>query len=78
LQRWLVDRPGALAAVARTLPAAGQVSAISGAWSVFWNELLNGAPPGRHRTVAGWVTYLGQMLTARTPTASWFDATFSP
>ena len=76
LQGWLVDRPAALAALARTLPTVGQVSAIAGAWSVFWNELLNGAPPGRHRTAAAWVNQMGQILTAHTSTASWFDTIF--
>ncbi len=77
VQGWLVGQPSAVAAVARLLVAAGRSDAIAGAWSVFWNELLNGAPPGRHRSVAAWFTRLGEMLTARTSTARWFDATFA-
>ena len=38
-------RPRATAAVARLLTAAGPGDALSGGWAVFWNELLDGAPP---------------------------------
>ncbi len=76
-QGWLVRRPRAVAVVTRLLMGAGRSDAMSGAWSVLWNELLDGAPPGRHRSVAAGATRLGELLTARTSTARWFDATFS-
>jgi hypothetical protein len=49
---------------------------VAGGWSVFWNELLNGAPRNRDRSVAALVTRLGDLATARSTTAQWFKATF--
>jgi len=72
----LVGRPRATAAVARLLTLAGRGDALSGGWAVFWNELLDGAPLNRHRSVANAVTQIGQVMTARSQTASWFNATF--
>ncbi len=77
LQGWLVGRPRAIAAVARLIVTAGRSDSISGGWSVFWNELLDGAPPGRHRSVAAMFSQLGEMMTAHTSTARWFDATIA-
>jgi len=71
----LVGRPRATAAVARLLTGAGRSDALSGGWAVFWNELLNGAPPNRHRSVAKAVTHIGRGLTAQGTTAKWFKAT---
>lgn len=78
VQGWLVGRPRAVAAVSRLAMTAGRSAALSGGWSVFWNELLNGAPPGRHRSVAATASRLGDVLTARTSTARWFETTFAP
>jgi flavin-dependent dehydrogenase len=71
-QAALVGRPRVVAAAARTLTAIGGGNAFAGGWAVFWNELLQGAPPGRHRSVAGLITRLGRILTARTAAARWF------
>jgi geranylgeranyl reductase family protein len=68
----LVGRPRATAAVARLLTTAGRVDALSGGWAVFWNELLDGAPPNRHRSVANAVTRIGRAMTARSAVATWF------
>jgi hypothetical protein len=68
----LVGRPQATAAVARLLTAAGRSDALSGGWAVFWNELLNGAPPGKHRSVAGAMTHVGRVMTAKGRTGAWF------
>ncbi len=75
VQAALVGRPRATSATARLLTVAGRGNALAGGWAVFWNELLDGAPPGRHRTIASAVTRAGGSLTARTATAQWFDAT---
>ena len=77
LQSWLVGRPWAVAAVARVLMTAGRLEAISGGWSVFWNELLIGAPANRHRKVAAALTGTGRRITDRTSTAKWFDSVLS-
>ena len=72
LQQALVGRPRAAAVLARSLTAAGQVEPMAGGWAVFWNELLDGAPRGRHRRVAAVATQVGALLTAPTGTARWF------
>jgi menaquinone-9 beta-reductase len=75
-QSWLVGRPWAVATLARVLMALTRTDAMAGGWSVFWNELLAGAPPNRHQSVAEAMTRLGELMTARTSTARWFDAVF--
>ena len=77
VQSWLVGRPWALAAVTRLLMTAGRGDAVAGGWSVFWNELLIGAPPNRHRSVAAAVTRVGDMATVHTSTSRWFDHVFN-
>jgi geranylgeranyl reductase family protein len=77
LQSALVSRPRAVAALARFLTAAAGGDALAGGWAVFWNELLEGAPPGRHRSVASALTRFGEMLTSRTAVAHWFDPLLS-
>ncbi len=68
----LVGRPAAVAAVARAVTAPGVGRAIAGGWAVFWNDLLDGAPPSRARTVAALASGTGRRLTARSPAARWF------
>jgi geranylgeranyl reductase family protein len=74
VQAALVGRPRAVAAVARLLTTAGRANALAGGWAVFWNELLNGAPRNRHRSIASAVTEVGSVMTSRTATARWFNA----
>ncbi len=69
----LVGRPRATAAIARLLIAAGRSDALSGGWAVFWNELLDGAPFNRHRSVANAVTQFGRATTAHGTTSRWFN-----
>jgi len=78
MQAWLVDRPRAVAVLSRVLMTAARSDTIAGGWSVFWNELLDGAPPNRHQSVAAAVTRLGQLMTARTSTTRWFNTVFDP
>ena len=73
LQAALVGRPWAVAGVVRFLTAAAAGDALAGGWALFWNELLEGAPPGRHRTVARALTRCGDALTSRTAVARWFE-----
>ncbi len=70
----LVGRPRATSTVARLLTTAGRGDTLAGGWAVFWNELLDGAPPNRHRSVAHAVTQIGRFLTARGPAAQWFSS----
>ncbi len=72
-QSWLIDRPWAIAGMARLLTAIGRFNTISGGWSVFWNELLDGAPSNPHRKVAAAATRAGTFMTDRSEVATWFD-----
>lgn len=76
-QRALIGRPRAIAALSRLLIAAGAVDAFAGGWAVFWNELLDGAAPGRHRSVAAAITRIGRTMTARSEAARWSEAMLS-
>jgi geranylgeranyl reductase family protein len=69
----LVGRPAAAGAVSRflTYPLVG--SALAGGWSVFWNELLEGAPPGRPRALAKAASTIGRAATSRSATRRWLD-----
>ena len=72
----MTPRPRVVAGMARLMTTVGQWDALAGGWAVFWNELLDGAPPGAHRAVAASVTALGRALTAPTSTASWLREAF--
>jgi geranylgeranyl reductase family protein len=78
LQGAIVSRPRAVAALARVLTGAARGGTLAGGWAVFWNELLDGAPPGAPRRVAALATHLGNGLTGRTATARWFATSFDP
>jgi flavin-dependent dehydrogenase len=72
LQKATVARPRAMAVMARLLVSAGRLELIAGGWSVFWNELLDGAPKNDHAAVARAMTYVGRVATSRGSTAQWF------
>jgi hypothetical protein len=76
VQRVFLPRPRAIAALERalTLPFPGR--AVAGAWSIFWNDLLQGASPGRSRRTAETVAAAGRLVTSAGTTRRWFDATF--
>jgi len=72
----LVGRPRAVSAVGRLLTAPGVGRAMAGGWGIFWNELLEGAAPGRSRQVAAGSLRLGRMVTAGSGVSRWFATTF--
>jgi flavin-dependent dehydrogenase len=74
----LLPHPKAMAAVGRALTVPGVGSSLAGGWSVFWNELYDGAPPGRARATAAVATGLGRAVTARTATRRWLDQALKP
>jgi geranylgeranyl reductase family protein len=76
LQGALLDRPRAVSALGRLLTAPGFGRAIAGGWSVFWTELLDGAPSGPPRSVAAASMRIGKALTGRGPTAAWFEGAY--
>lgn len=73
----LVGRPRLTSAVGRllTLPLG---PALAGGWAIFWNELFDGAPPGRGRDVAAVVTRLGELGTSAGASARWFRRNVAP
>jgi geranylgeranyl reductase family protein len=76
LQSNLLGRPRAVATLGHLLTSPGLGRALSSGWAVFWNELLDGAPPSRARRVAEVATSLGEAVTSRTQVASWFDGVY--
>ncbi len=77
LQVVMAGRPRAVASLSRLLAVVGQLDAFAGGWSIFWNELLEGAPANLHRTVARLMTWAGQISTAPTSSAAWFADTLA-
>jgi geranylgeranyl reductase family protein len=69
----LVPHPKAVAAVGRLLTAPVVGEALAGGWGIFWNELLEGAVPGRARYVATAATAVGRAVTVRTEVSRWFS-----
>ena len=63
----LLTRPRAVAAIGRLVTAPGLGRAVAGGWSIFWNDLLEGAAPGPPRVVASAAAGVGRLLTARSP-----------
>ena len=72
----LLTKPRAVAAVGRLLTAPGIGRAVAGGWSVFWNDLIDGATPGPPRAVASAAARIGQALTAPSRTRNWFAREF--
>jgi menaquinone-9 beta-reductase len=69
----LLTRPRAVAAIGRLVTAPGLGRAVAGGWSIFWNDLLEGAAPGPPRAVASAAAGVGRALTARGRTREWFS-----
>ena len=74
----LLARPAVAMMVGNVLthPLVGR--AVAGGWSVFWNELLQGAPPGPARTVGAVAASVGRALTRHSPPAAWLDRVWAP
>jgi flavin-dependent dehydrogenase len=68
----LLPRPRAVAAVGRLLTAPGVGRTVAGGWSVFWNDLIDGAMPGPARAVASAAARIGAALTKPSRTRGWF------
>lgn len=63
LHRALLPRPRATSAVARLLTAPGVGPRVAGGWSIFWNDLLDGARPGPARRMAAAATGISRSAT---------------
>lgn len=73
MQTALLPRPKAISALGRavSLPVVGR--ALAPGWSVLWNELLDGAAPGRGTAMAAAATRVGRVAVSRTRTWRWLD-----
>jgi geranylgeranyl reductase family protein len=74
----LVGRPAAAALVGRLLthPLVGRP--LAGGWSIFWNELLDGAPPGPARAAARGASLIGRAVTRYSAAGRWLDRAWAP
>ena len=68
----ILPRPRAVAALGRTLTAPGVSRAVAGGWSIFWNDLLDGARPRPARSQAALALQVGRALTSHGRTRRWF------
>lgn len=64
LEAGLLRRPRAVAAVGRLLTAPAVGSAVGDAWSLYWNDLVEGARPGRGLRLARTAGGVARVLTA--------------
>jgi geranylgeranyl reductase family protein len=60
----MVGRPRLTASVGRLLTAPGIGRVVAGGWAVYWNDLLEGAAPGRRRQVAAVADLVARAVTA--------------
>ncbi|MGB7050012.1 MAG: geranylgeranyl reductase family protein [Acidimicrobiales bacterium] len=61
----LMRRPRLTAGVGRLLTAPGLGRACAGAWALYWNDLIEGAPPGGRRLGASTADLLARLTTSR-------------
>jgi hypothetical protein len=74
-QAALLPHPRVVAALGRALTLPGVGGSLAPGWSVFWNELLDGAPPGRGAAIAKAATQLGRIVASPTSTWKWLRTT---
>jgi menaquinone-9 beta-reductase len=72
-QSTLLNHPTAIGGVGRLLSLPVVSAAVAPGWSIFWNELLDGAQSGPGRTTAALATRVGRATTRRTRTSKWLD-----
>jgi hypothetical protein len=68
----MVAHPRAASLAGRVLTAPVVRGAISGAWGLYWNDLVHGASPSRHRTISALMSRSGAAAVARSPATAWF------
>ena len=72
LQRGIVRHPRSVSVTGRLLTAPLVRAAVSGAWGLYWNDLVRGARPSPHRRVAAGATRLISALASHSATDAWF------
>jgi flavin-dependent dehydrogenase len=71
VHRLLLRRPRLAAALTRGLTAPGVGDSLAGAWSIAWNNLLDGASPSIATTTAATVAGLGRVASAPSADRRW-------
>lgn len=74
----LLPRPRVVSAVGRVLTAPAVGSLLAPGWSIFWNDLVDGAQPTVPQKVAAVAAGVGRRATARGRMRDWFTATIGP
>jgi hypothetical protein len=69
----LLRHPRAVSVVGRLLTAPLVGSSIAGGWSLYWNDLLDGAVPRGPRAVAAVAARAGRVVTSRARTRRWLN-----
>ncbi|MEX0663192.1 MAG: geranylgeranyl reductase family protein [Acidimicrobiia bacterium] len=67
----LLRHPRAVSAVGRVLTAPAVGSTLAGGWSLYWNDLLDGAVRCSPRAVAATAARVGRLITSRSRTRRW-------
>jgi geranylgeranyl reductase family protein len=62
----LLGRPRLTAGIGRLLTAPVMGKVLAGAWALYWNDLVDGAPPGRRRSGAKTAEVLAHLATVGT------------
>jgi menaquinone-9 beta-reductase len=78
VQASIVAHPRAVSVVGRLLTAPPLRSALAGAWGLYWNDLVSGASPSRHRSVATAASRLVSAATAHGEVRAWFARQYPP
>jgi geranylgeranyl reductase family protein len=68
----MVAHPRAASLAGRVLTAPVVRGAMSGAWGLYWNDLVHGALPSRHRTISALMSRSVAVAVARNRTTTWF------
>ena len=71
----LLARPRAISTLGRVLTAPLVGKAIAGAWSLTWNDLLDGASPRPSVAIATAAARLSRLATAHSDTTQWITRT---
>jgi geranylgeranyl reductase family protein len=74
MHRSLLRRPRLVAGVTRALTAPSVGRAVAGGWSVYWNDLLDGAMPSRNARVAALTAAAGRFATTGRADRRWLHA----
>ena len=72
VQRGIVRHPRTVCVAGRVLTAPLVRTAAAGAWGLYWNDLVTGASPSRHRRLAAGATRVIAAVTSRSDTNAWF------